>query len=78
MTVINNLETAYLTLLKKMSRESQLEIIAALTSEPSTKKKSSKSVNYFSGKWKSENTADEIIAEIKNARNIGRNIENFD
>lgn len=66
----------YLGLLKNLPPDSKLEIISKLSdSLKSTKKPKSKSLQSVYGAFKSEKSAEEIIAEIREARTFNRKIE---
>lgn len=67
-TLIDN----YFSLLKNLSSDSKLELIARLSKSMKTSKKTKKEVSLSSlyGSWESEQSADEIIAELKSARNF--------
>ena len=72
-TLIDN----YFSFLKNLSSDSKLELIARLSKSMKTTKKSKKEVSLSSlyGSWESEQSADEIIAELKSARNFDRKRE---
>ena len=72
-TLIDN----YFSLLKNLSSDIKLELIARLSKSMKTSKKTEKKVSLDSlyGSWESEQSADEIIAELKSARNFNRKRE---
>lgn len=72
-TLVDN----YFSFLKNLSPDSKLELIARLSKSMKTTKKSKKEVSLSSlyGSWESEQSADEIIAELKSARNFNRKRE---
>jgi len=63
---------SYYTLLKSLSPNNKLELIARLSKSMKTTKKREEEVSLESlyGSWESEQTADELIAELKAARNF--------
>lgn len=67
----------YFSLLKNLSSDSKLELIARLSKSMKTSKKTKKEVSLSSlyGSWESEQSADELIAELKSARNFKRKRE---
>lgn len=72
-----NLIDSYYTLLKSLSPNNKLELIARLSKSMKTTKKKEEEVSLESlyGSWESDQTADELIAELKTARNFTRNRE---
>ena len=72
-TLIDN----YFSFLKDLSADAKLELIARLSKSMKTSKKTKKevSLNSLYGSWESEKSADEIIAELKSARNFNRKRE---
>jgi len=68
---------SYYTLLKSLSPNNKLELIARLSKSMKTAKKREKEVSLESlyGSWESDQTADELIAELKAARNFTRKRE---
>ncbi|NGM60913.1 hypothetical protein G5B30_03170 [Sphingobacterium sp. SGG-5] len=68
---------SYYTLLKSLSPNNKLELIARLSKSMKTSKKREKEVSLESlyGSWESDQTADELIAELKAARNFTRKRE---
>lgn len=73
----NRLKNSILELMNGVNRETKVEIIAELTNSLKKKRKVSKDIGYFAGKWISEKTEQEISDEIRAARNFTRNIEGF-
>ncbi|MFY8187745.1 MAG: hypothetical protein ACOVLC_07280 [Flavobacterium sp.] len=67
----------YLSILENLSVDSKLELIARLSKSMKSSKKTKKEVSLSSlyGSWESEQSADEIISEIKSARNFNRKRE---
>lgn len=67
----------YFSFLEKLSSDDKLELISMLSESMKSTKKPKKKVPLSSlyGAWVSEKSADEIIAEIKTARNFNRNRE---
>ena len=67
----------YFSFLKNLSSDHKLELIARLSKSMKTSKKTKKEVSLRSlyGSWESEQSADEIIAELKNARNFNNERE---
>lgn len=63
---------SYYTLLKSLSPNNKLELIARLSKSMKTTRKIEKEVSLESlyGSWESSQTADELIAELKAARNF--------
>ena len=68
---------SYYTLLKSLSPNNKLELIARLSKSMKTTKKREKEVSLESlyGSWESDQTADELIAELEAARNFTRKRE---
>lgn len=68
---------SYYTLLKSLSPNNKLELIARLSKSMKTSKKKDKEIPLESlyGSWQSDQTADELIAELKAARNFTRKRE---
>lgn len=69
-TLINN----YFELFRRLSNQGKQELISKLTK--SMKKEEDQDHSFFSsfGTFKSDQSADEIIDEIKDSRNFNRNI----
>jgi hypothetical protein len=67
----------YLSILENLSVDSKLELIARLSKSMKSSEKTKKEVSLSSlyGSWESEQSADEIISEIKSARNFNRKRE---
>jgi ribosomal protein L18E len=67
----------YFSFLKNLSSDNKLELIARLSKSMKTSKKTKKEVSLSSlyGSWESEESADEIIAELKSARNFNNQRE---
>ena len=72
-----NLIDSYYTLLKSLSPNNKLELIARLSKSMKTTKKKEKeiSLDALYGSWVSDQTADELVAELKVARNFTRKRE---
>lgn len=72
-----NLIDSYYTLLKSLSPNNKLELIARLSKSMKTTKKKEKEISLESlyGSWESDQTADELVAELKAARNFTRKRE---
>jgi len=72
-TLIDN----YFSFLKDLSADAKLELIARLSKSMKTSTKAKKEVllNSLYGSWESEESADEIIAELKSSREFNRRIE---
>ncbi|MEZ4973848.1 MAG: hypothetical protein R2820_11100 [Cyclobacteriaceae bacterium] len=71
-----NLVDSYLGLLKSLSPDSRLELIAKLSASlKGSKKPSNKSLGELYGAFKSKKTADQIIADLKKSRNFDRKTE---
>ncbi|MBX2930743.1 MAG: hypothetical protein KF781_02210 [Chitinophagaceae bacterium] len=68
---------SYYTLLKSLSPNNKLELIARLSKSMKTTKKKEKEISLDSlyGSWQSDQTADELVAELKAARNFTRKRE---
>ncbi|MGB1206107.1 MAG: hypothetical protein ACPG5B_10695 [Chitinophagales bacterium] len=75
----NNLIETYLTLINKLSNESKLEIIAqlSLSMKNETKNKKDNSITHLFGSFDTEETAQELIERIREARVFNRKIINF-
>ncbi|WP_293789056.1 hypothetical protein [uncultured Pedobacter sp.] len=67
-----NLIYSYFTLLKSLSPDNKLELIARLSKSMKTTEKKEKeiSLDALYGSWESDQTADELVAELKAARNL--------
>jgi len=72
-----NLIDSYFTLLKSLSPDNKLELIARLSKSMKTTERNEKeiSLDALYGSWESDQTADELVAEIKAARNFTRKRE---
>ena len=72
-----SLVDSYFTLLKSLSPNNKLELIARLSKSMKTKKKAKKEVSLRSlyGSWISDQSADELVDELKKARNFNRQRE---
>jgi hypothetical protein len=69
---------SYLDLLKNLSPNSKLDLISGLSdSLKSGGKKKTSSLKSLAGDFIPEKTADEIMDDLKKARNFTRNIESF-
>ncbi|KAA8482715.1 hypothetical protein BDE36_2775 [Arcticibacter tournemirensis] len=68
---------SYYKLLKSLSPNNKLELIARLSKSMKTSKKRENEISLESlyGSWESDQTADEFIAELKAARNFTRKRE---
>lgn len=68
---------SYYTLLKSLSSNNKLELIARLSKSMKTTNKKEKeiSLDALYGSWVSDQTADELVAELKAARNFTRQRE---
>ena len=68
----------YLQLLSNLSADNKLDLISKLTQAVKTDIGERKNSFYKSfGAWESKQTADEIIADIRNSRIHNRQIEQF-
>jgi hypothetical protein len=66
----------YFTLLKSLSPNSKLELIARLSKSMKTTNKAKEiSLKSLFGAWESEQSAEELVQDLKNARNFNRNRE---
>ncbi|MBS1776108.1 MAG: hypothetical protein JSS64_07485 [Bacteroidetes bacterium] len=72
-----NLIDSYFTLLKSLSPNNKLELIARLSKSMKTTKKKEKEISLekLYGSWVSDQTADELVAELKAARSFTRKRE---
>ncbi|HNP96518.1 MAG TPA: hypothetical protein PKJ63_12845 [Cyclobacteriaceae bacterium] len=71
-----NLVDSYLGLLKSLSPDSRLELIAKLSdSLKGSKKPSDKPLKELYGAFKTKKTADQIISDLKKGRNFDRKTE---
>ncbi|WP_159469130.1 hypothetical protein [Dyadobacter sp. 3J3] len=72
-----NIIDSYYTLLKNLSPDNKLELIARLSKSMKTTKKKEKEITLDAlyGSWISDQTADEMVAELKEARNFSRKRE---
>jgi hypothetical protein len=68
-----NLVDSYYTLLRNLSPNNKLELITRLSkSMKTTKKKKDISLQSLYGSWVSDQTADELVDELKKDRNFNR------
>ncbi len=73
-----NLIAIYFELLKNLSADSKLELIAKLSNSMKTKKKKKDgSLQSLYGAFVSKQSADEIITDIKQSRTFNRKREGF-
>ncbi|NLO69464.1 MAG: hypothetical protein GX102_00630 [Porphyromonadaceae bacterium] len=72
-----NLVNSYYMLLKNLSPNIKLELIARLSESLKTTSKAKKEVSLSSlyGSWVSEESADELVDELRKARNFNRKRE---
>ena len=71
-----NLIDSYFTLLKSLSPDNKLELIARLSKSMKTTKKAKKaSLKSLYGSWVSEQSADQLVDELKQARTFNRQRE---
>ena len=72
-----NLVDSYYTLLKSLSPNNKLELIARLSKSMKTTKKNKKDnfLDELYGSWVSDQSADELVEELKKARNFNRHRE---
>lgn len=72
-----NLVDSYYALLKHLSPNNKLELIARLSKSMKITKKAkvSNSLDSLYGAWVSDQSADELVAELKNARTFTRKRE---
>ncbi|WP_293741229.1 hypothetical protein [uncultured Pedobacter sp.] len=72
-----NLIDSYFTLLKSLSPDNKLELIARLSKSMKTTERKEKeiSLDALYGSWESDQTVDELVAELKSARNFTRKRE---
>ena len=73
----HKLANVYLLLLRNLQVEVQLDFIAKLSTSLKYPKQEKKTVAYYSGIWQSDESAEDIIADIRNARTFNRKIETF-
>jgi hypothetical protein len=71
------LADSYLALLKNMSADMRLELIAKLSASLKSTVSKKQTVDYYNGIWKSEESAEEIIESIRQSRVSTRQIESF-
>lgn len=73
-----NLIDSYLGLLKSLSHDNRLELISKLSdSLKNAKKPNNNSISDLYGAFKTEKSADQVIAEVKKSRNFKRNTESL-
>jgi len=75
--VNNGLIDGYFGLMKNLSPELKLDLIAKLTNTLKIDLSEKNTLKKAFGAWKSTKTADKIIEELKENRNFNRKIENF-
>ena len=73
----HKLANVYLLLLRNLQAEVQLDFIAKLSTLLKQPTQEKKTVEYYSGIWQSDESAEDIIADIHNARTFNRKIEAF-
>lgn len=75
--VNTNLVDSYFALLKSLSPNNKLELIARLSNSLKTSKtsKSDNSLKALFGSWKSDQSADQLIEELMQARKSTRKID---
>jgi hypothetical protein len=74
----NTLVSSYFTLLKSLSPDNKLELIARLSKSMKTTEKAEEvSLEALYGSYVSEQSADELVKELKEARNFNRNRVEF-
>ncbi len=66
---------SYYSLLKSLSYENKLELISKLSKSMKTAKRKEIPLKELYGSWISDHSADELIVELKRARNFSRNRE---
>jgi len=68
----STLTDSYYTLLKNLSPNNKLELISRLSKsmQTSNKRENEISLESLYGSWESDQSADELIAELKSARNF--------
>jgi hypothetical protein len=68
---------SYFSFLKDLSADSKLELISRLSKSMKTSRKTKKEISLDSlyGSWESEQSADEIIADLKSVRDFNRKRE---
>lgn len=69
---------AYWNLLKDLSMDVKLDLIARLSNSLLHKKETANDVNWaseFAGKWKDNRSAEEIVDDIRKARTTNREID---
>lgn len=67
----------YLSLLKNMSRDGKLDLIARLSQSLKSKPEEPSSMSYFYGAWDAEESAEDMIEDLRKARTFNRNIESL-
>ncbi|MDR3343849.1 MAG: hypothetical protein LBT14_13930 [Treponema sp.] len=70
----------YLGLMKGLSRENKIQLVAKLTREIAEEKDDPNKmdlVDKFCGVWQSEKSADEIVAEMRADRTFTRTLDSF-
>ena len=72
-----NLVDSYYTLLKNLSPNNKLELIARLSKSMKTSKKAKKDTSWEAlfGSWELDQSADEFVEELKKDRNFNRQRE---
>ena len=73
----NNLVKTYLALLENVSTENKLELIARLSESIKYSLREKRSIDRFYGAWQSDESAEEMIEQIKAARTSNREREDF-
>lgn len=73
-SIDTNLIDSYFTLLKNLSADNKLELISRLSESMKTTQGKEKEIsqNSLYGSWESEQSAEELIAELKASRNFTR------
>ena len=71
----NRLVEMYLSLLKNMSHDGKLDLIARLSESLKSRQEETSSISSFYGSWDTEESAEDIIEDLRKARTFNRNLE---
>jgi hypothetical protein len=73
----HKLVESYLALLQNLSIEARLELISRISMSLKKPNQEPHKVDYYSGSWQSDESAEETIENIRSSRVFNRQIEEF-
>lgn len=71
----NKIADSYLHLMQNLSVDAKLDLIAKLSLSLKTTNTNKHSIEYYCGSWQTEDTAEEIIDNMRQSRTFNRKIE---